>query len=143
VESEFLGLRIPALTKKLNLIHDVHDELFAWGDENMLRSCMRNLITNAIKFTPKGGKVMVAVNVDHDEIHVQVIDSGIGMTREAMEKLFRIETSFTTRGTDNERGAGLGLLLCKEFVEKHGGKIWVESEPGKGSQFHFTIPKAI
>jgi PAS domain S-box-containing protein len=143
VESEFLGLRIPAMTKKLDLIHEIQENLCAWGDENMLRSCMRNLITNAIKFTPKNGKVMVIVDDDHADLHVRVIDSGIGMTREAIDKLFRIETSFTTRGTDNERGAGLGLLLCREFIEKHGGKIWVESEPGKGSHFHFKVPKAI
>jgi PAS domain S-box-containing protein len=143
VESELLGLRIPAMTKEIEIVHDIGEDLCAWGDENMLRSCLRNLITNAIKFTPKKGKVQVAVDGTLPGIHVQVIDSGIGMTREAIEKLFRIETSFTTRGTNNEHGAGLGLLLCKEFVEKHGGKIWVESKPGLGSQFHFTVPKAI
>jgi signal transduction histidine kinase len=107
----------------------------------MLSTVLRNLVSNAIKFTPKGGEVKVEARVEGDDVKISVCDTGIGIKPETIEKLFKIETSFTTRGTENEKGTGLGLLLCKEFIEKHGGRIWVESEQGQGSIFSFVIPK--
>ncbi len=106
----------------------------------MLRTAIRNLISNAIKFTPKQGVVKVSAEFRDDYVRILVSDSGIGIKPETIGKLFKLETSFTTRGTENEKGTGLGLLLCKEFIEKHGGTIWVDSEEGKGSTFSFSLP---
>jgi len=122
------------------LIESLQNEIVLTADENMLNTVLRNLISNAIKFTPKGGQVKVEVEVEDSQVIISVSDTGIGMKPETIEKLFKIETSFTTRGTENEKGTGLGLLLCKEFIEKHEGKIWVESEEGKGSTFSFSLP---
>ena len=105
------------------------------------RIILRNLISNAIKFSHPGGEIFVSAEQNPNEILVSVKDGGVGITREDMTKLFRIDTNHTTLGTNREKGTGLGLLLCKEFIEKHGGKIWVESEEGKGSTFYFTLPK--
>jgi signal transduction histidine kinase len=101
---------------------------------------LRNLISNAIKFTAKGGKVEANAVLSKKQVEITVSDNGIGMTKEIMEKLFRIDAKLSTRGTENEKGTGLGLFLCKEFVEKHGGRISVESEPGKGSIFRIILP---
>jgi signal transduction histidine kinase len=111
---------------------------------------MRNLITNGIKYTPKGGKITIGAHTisnDNNQpcVEISVKDTGIGVPPEAQPKLFNIAESVTTRGTENETGTGLGLILCKESVEMHGGKIWVESDPdnnreGKGSTFCFTLP---
>jgi len=111
------------------------------ADLDMLHSILRNLVTNAIKFTPKGGVIQVHAEEDQlGNILFSVHDSGIGMDAERMGNLFRIDTNVSRPGTDGEPSTGLGLILCKEFVEKHGGKIWVESEVGKGSTFFFSIP---
>ena len=126
--------------KAIALINDIHKHIILSADENMIRTIIRNLISNAIKFTPKNGKVTVEAKSDNGQLLISVSDTGIGMKKEIIEKLFKIETSFTSRGTENEKGSGLGLLLCKEFVEKHEGTILVESEPGKGSMFQFSIP---
>lgn len=118
-------------------------------DPNMLSTILRNLISNAIKFTPNKGKVsftaMELTNNNDDSkksILLTISDTGMGISPENQKKLFKIEENFTTHGTNKEKGTGLGLILCKEFVEINGGKIWVESEEGKGTSFHFTIPKA-
>jgi len=142
VNTEFEGLRNNADQKNIQLINGIHESLIVTADENMISTVLRNLISNAIKFTPKGGqvKVEVEVEVENSQVIISVSDTGIGMKPETIEKLFKIETSFTTRGTENEKGTGLGLLLCKEFIEKHEGKIWVESEEGKGSTFSFSLP---
>jgi len=110
------------------------------ADRNMLKTILRNLISNAIKYTNKYGKVEVKAIVDDRNVEISVCDNGIGMSGETMAKLFRLDANLSTRGTENEKGTGLGLFLCKEFVEKHGGKMSVESESGKGSIFRFTIP---
>jgi signal transduction histidine kinase len=110
------------------------------ADKNMIKTILRNLISNAIKFTHKNGRVEVMAAVDTKEVEISVQDNGIGMSKETMAKLFRLDGNLSTRGTENEKGTGLGLFLCKEFVEKHGGKIWVESEQGKGSIFKIVLP---
>jgi len=100
---------------------------------------LRNLISNAIKFTQPSGMITILISESHHELTVAVTDSGIGIPKESIDKLFRLDESYSTPGTQNEKGTGLGLILCKEFIDKHGGKIWVDSEAGKGSTFSFTI----
>ena len=139
VNTEFEVLKNSAIQKNIELIQNIDGNLIITADENMVSTVLRNLVSNAIKFTPKGGEVKVDARVEGDDVKISVSDTGIGIKPETIEKLFKIETSFTTRGTENEKGTGLGLLLCKEFIEKHGGKIWVESEIGKGSCFNFTL----
>ena len=111
----------------------------------MIRTILRNLISNAIKFTHRNGRVKVKVITENQHINISVADTGIGMTDDIIAKIFRIDSDLSTPGTDNERGTGLGLglLLCKEFVERHGGKIWVESVSGKGSTFTFALPSSL
>ncbi len=126
--------------KHIKLIDNSTKEIMVTADENMLRTVIRNLISNAIKFTPKNGIVSIEAEEKERKVVISISDTGIGMSRDTIETLFKMETSFSSRGTENEKGTGLGLLLCRDFVEKHGGKIWVESEPGKGSRFLFSIP---
>jgi len=116
------------------------DDIVAYADPNMLKTVLRNLVSNAIKLIDSGGKIDINAVSDQNQTEISISDNGVGMNEETRNKLFRIDTTLTTKGTANESGSGLGLILCKEFVEKHQGKIWVESEIGKGSSFHFTIP---
>jgi signal transduction histidine kinase len=109
----------------------------------MIKVVLRNLLSNAIKFTNKSGSIFIEANSNHEDIIISVSENGIGITPENLSMLFSISQVLTTTGTANEQGTGLGLLLCKDFVEKHGGRIWAESEPGKGSKFSFTMPVGI
>ena len=113
------------------------------ADKNMLSTILRNLISNAIKFTPQEGKICVSASENKEYIEVSVTDTGVGIEEKYIPLLFRIDNKYSTPGTNNETGTGLGLILCREFVEKHKGKIWVESEINKGSRFIFTLPKNI
>jgi signal transduction histidine kinase len=106
----------------------------------MLNTVFRNLISNAIKFTMPGGEITISAERKQGEIVFGVRDTGVGIPKNSIEKIFRIEQSYSTLGTNNEEGTGLGLILCREFVEKHGGKIRVESEEGKGTTFSFSLP---
>ena len=118
----------------------IPDELEILADSHMFETIIRNLVSNAIKFSPSGGKVKVAAGINANHfIEIKISDSGIGMTPELMNKLFLINEKTSRPGTEGEPSTGLGLLLCKEFIEKHNGKIWVESEVGKGSTFSFII----
>lgn len=114
-------------------------EIIVHADKSMINTVLRNLISNAIKFTGQGGEINISVMKKANEFLVSVSDNGIGIQTERLSMLFRIDQSDSTPGTNNEKGTGLGLILCKEFVEKHGQKIWVESEIGKGTTFYFTI----
>ena len=129
-----------AKAKNISLNYSSSDEIEVYADENMLRTVLRNLVSNAIKFTKNGGNISVYAISKQDFVEITVSDNGVGMKKETQNKLFSLETNETTIGTANEKGSGLGLILCKEFVEKHGGKIWIESELGKGSDFKFTLP---
>lgn len=140
LKTEIEGLKHSAGRKNITLVNETNEEINITADEKMLSSVLRNLISNAIKFTPKEGKINIEARRGIDHVEVSISDNGVGMEKEILEKLFKIETSFTSRGTENEKGTGLGLLLCKEFIEKHGGTIWVDSEKGKGSTFTFSIP---
>ncbi|MEJ5244713.1 MAG: PAS domain S-box protein [Bacteroidota bacterium] len=133
-------LKGTADNKSIKLQDYVDDDLVVLCDVNMITTVIRNLMTNAIKFTPENGDITVFAEKTDHEVIVAVKDTGIGISDEDKQKLFRIDVHHTTIGTSQEKGTGLGLILCKEFVEKHGGKIWVESEIGKGSTFKFTIP---
>jgi signal transduction histidine kinase len=106
----------------------------------MLKTVLRNLVSNAIKFTNNDGAININAEENSGDVKISVSDNGIGINPDNMTKLFDISKIQTTTGTAKEKGTGLGLVLCKEFVEKHGGKIWVESEYGKGSEFKFTMP---
>ncbi len=111
-----------------------------FADKNMLQTILRNLTTNAIKFTHKNGSITILDAQQENEIMITVSDTGVGMGVKTTNQLFKISEKVSTPGTEKEKGTGFGLLLCKEFVEKHGGRIWVESELGKGSDFKFTLP---
>ena len=111
------------------------------ADKNMLEIILRNLISNAIKFTPKNGRITIEVEEDNNDYIINIKDSGIGIKRENINKIFDTSCYYSTFGTTGESGTGLGLILCKEFIEKHGGKIWVDSVFGKGSSFYFKLPK--
>jgi len=130
-----------AKSKNINLYANVESDLHLIADRNMLNTIIRNLLTNAIKFTHEKGTVKMEATEEVDYIRFLVNDTGIGMTKEEIENLFTINKSLIKTGTADERGTGIGLMLCKEFVEKHHGELWVESEKGKGSTFYFTIKK--
>jgi signal transduction histidine kinase len=116
------------------------EELFIYADVNMFSTIFRNLISNAIKFTPENGTVSIYIRKKENFCEITVKDSGVGISAENIRKIFRIDSNHSTSGTNGEKGTGLGLILCKEFIEKHNGKISVESVVGKGSQFIFTMP---
>jgi signal transduction histidine kinase len=131
-----------AIKKSITLQNEVDEGFCIQADYNMISAIVRNLVSNAIKFTPKGGEVKLGAKMNDENRFIEIIvkDNGRGIPADVQSKLFNIEGNTSTRGTENEGGTGLGLILCKEFVEKHNGTIWVESEIGKGSTFYFTIP---
>lgn len=134
-------VRESALMKDIELTTYIPEHIRVVGDSNMLQTVIRNLVSNAVKFTPKGGDVAVSAILTKDNnAQISVKDTGIGMSQAMIQNLFRIDVKTNRMGTDSEPSNGLGLLLCKEFVEKNGGRIWVESEVGIGTSFHFTIP---
>ncbi len=130
-----------AQAKSITITSELPGHLIAFADQSMISTVLRNLISNAIKFTHPGGKIIISAIQKPGEIILSVADDGVGIKKDSLRKLFRIENHCSTSGTQKEKGTGLGLILCNEFVEKHGGKIWVESEPDKGSTFYFSIPK--
>jgi signal transduction histidine kinase len=129
-----------ANNKKITINVDATDEIKAYFDEISIHVVLRNLIFNAIKFTPENGTINIYAQNISGFVQISVKDTGVGISEDVIGKLLKNQEYFTTTGTNKEQGSGLGLLLCKEFVEKHGGKIWVESEVGKGSDFKFTLP---
>jgi len=134
------NLKLTANTKNITINHFATDEINIFADINMLNTVLRNLVSNSIKFTNKSGRIDIYAEKNHSNIIITVSDNGVGIEPDTLKKLFEISQKATTDGTENEKGTGLGLLLCKEFVEKHGGEIWVESDFGKGSDFKFTMP---
>jgi signal transduction histidine kinase len=130
-----------AKIKNIKIENLIDRKAFITADKNMLNTIVRNLISNSIKFCNKGGKIIISSNEMEDCTEISVEDNGVGMDKIHLENLFSIDKNSSTKGTADETGTGLGLLLCKEMVEKHGGKITVQSTPGKGSEFKFTIPK--
>jgi len=131
-----------AKTKSIKIISKLAGNTAVWSDSNQIDIVIRNLISNALKFTPDNGMITIMSREKNDLWEVSIRDTGVGMDKITLEKLFKKDSSFTTYGTNNEKGTGLGLSLCKEMVEKNGGTIWVESTLRKGSTFYFTLPKA-
>ncbi len=129
-----------AAQKDVKIILQIPESLMVRADEDMLKTILRNLLGNAIKFSNPGGQVTISGEEKGSEVHVSVADKGIGISNEDLSRLFDERTNPSKNGTKNEKGTGLGLILCKEFVEKHGGKIRADSEPGKGSVFTFSLP---
>ncbi len=130
-----------AVQKGITIINDAVDVHNIYADEKMISTILRNLLSNAVKFTRTGGKVIVnSVLSENGTTEVSIKDDGVGISEIDVARLFKIEEKVGSIGTDNESSTGLGLVLCKEFIEMHGGKIWLESEKGKGSNFHFTVP---
>ncbi len=140
VTKVFSLLEAKSKEKNISLETSITINTYAYADNNMLNTILRNLISNAIKFTYSGGKISIDSVASDDFVKVSVADTGTGMTEDAMEKIFRIDTKYTTPGTNEEKGTGLGLILCKELVEKQGGEISVSSELDKGTIFTFTLP---
>ncbi|MCK6616722.1 MAG: tetratricopeptide repeat-containing sensor histidine kinase [Cyclobacteriaceae bacterium] len=128
--------------KNIKLINNVSPVAYALADSNTINLVIRNLLTNALKFTNDGGEIVIGAEEKNNEWVVSIKDNGIGMSAEVRKMLFDKINPYSTRGTANEKGTGLGLILCKEFVEKNNGRIWVDSEEGKGSTFWFSLPKA-
>jgi len=133
-------LHSTAHTKNISTISEIDRSTLVYADQNMVHTIIRNLISNAIKYTNNGGYVKLKSKSFPEYIKIFIQDNGVGIDQDNIHKLFRIDESYTTSGTQKEKGTGLGLILCKEFVEKNGGKITVESTPGKGSTFSFTLP---
>ena len=133
-------LKSSADEKNITLTSGIDEDITAYGDTDMISMILRNLVTNAIKFTPKHGKITIDGEKKDNHVEITVADTGMGISEENIRKLFRIDIQFSSFGTQGERGSGLGLILCKEFAEKNSGKIWVESEVSKGSRFKFTLP---
>jgi signal transduction histidine kinase len=131
-----------AKNKKISIDSQVNSKTTAYADKNMISTVLLNLVSNAVKFTPHKGKIEVRAIEKNNHLEIEIADTGIGISDENMKKLFKPDVKFHTPGTDKEKGTGLGLLLCKEFVEKNDGSIWVESTEGKGSSFHFSLPKS-
>jgi PAS domain S-box-containing protein len=151
IESNIALLKSNIDHKSIHVENNVQDGSFVFADENMLNTVVRNLLSNAIKFTQKNGRITFDTVTDKNDktnkneqkgfVTVCISDTGVGINREKLSTLFKVEKSSTTIGTDKEKGTGLGLILCNEFVEKMGGKMSVESEVGKGSKFFFTLPR--
>jgi signal transduction histidine kinase len=140
VEESLSLIAIQASRKTIAITTDYGNCSPVRADVNMIRTILRNLLTNAIKFTNRNGEVHVSVSANNGFCLLSVKDTGIGMSAEKAKNLFNIDVSSKTKGTEQEPGTGLGLILCKELVEKHGGMIQVESEAGKGSEFRVFLP---
>ncbi len=140
INENFQMLSVTAQNKKISMVTPPNGKLVAYADYNMVNTIIRNLLSNAIKFTPEGGEVSLSVDKKGDMIIIKVKDNGIGMTAEDQKKLFKLDEFHSTAGTVGESGTGLGLIVCREFVKKHGGELLVESNPQKGSTFTFNLP---
>ena len=132
----------PVAAEKGLTLSETGEALKAYADPNMVDTVIRNLVNNAIKFTPEGGTITIAYEMtETGKAKVSVKDTGVGMSASVAKTIFSLADNVTTRGTNGEKGTGLGLTLCKELVELNGGRIELESEPNKGSTFSFTLPQ--
>ena len=129
-----------AVSKNIKISVSVSKDLYVFADKNMFDSILRNLISNAVKFSFKGGKIKVSATRHETEIQISVSDKGIGISSERLSSIFRIDKHTNTTGTENELGTGLGLILCKDFISQHNGKIWIESMPQDGTLVSISLP---
>jgi signal transduction histidine kinase len=136
------GLEESAKNKQVAIINSISTDIEVFADRNMLNGILRNLASNALKFSLHNGSISFqAFKTDDSMIRISVTDTGIGMSDEILENLFRLDVNVSRPGTDGEPSTGLGLQLCKEFIEKHGGQIWAESQVGVGTTFNITLKK--
>ena len=141
VNESILTLYEPAKIKEIEIVNNIEGNIEVIADKNMLQTVIRNLVSNAIKFTPKGGIITLSAKENSaSEVEISIKDSGIGMNEAMVNNLFQLDAKSNRPGTEGEMSTGIGLLLCKDFVEMQGGEIWVKSEEGKGSVFYFNIP---
>lgn len=133
-------LTLTADKKNIKLTNKVPENFTVFADKHIVSTVIRNLVSNAIKFTNQGGEITISAELKDNEAIISVSDNGIGIKPENLDKLFKIDYSYSTKGTENEQGTGLGLILCKELIEENNGHIWCESTYGKGSNFYFTLP---
>lgn len=140
IQETIFDLQGQAKSKGIKVLNNVQENTTIFADKNMISAVLRNLVSNAIKFTHKGGEIKIDVQNRDEDILLSVSDNGVGMSQEKLSKIFKLSEKTSTLGTNQETGTGLGLILCKEFVEQHGGTIWAESELNRGSTFSFTIP---
>ena len=136
-------LELNARQKSIHLIPEIDENLTVFADEDMLKTVIRNLVSNAIKFTNSGGRILISAGIVGEKILISVTDDGVGMTEEVLDKLFRIDVNHTQKGTNEEEGTGLGLILCQEMIKKHNSEIRVESQIGNGSRFYFELDRSI
>ena len=143
IDNSLNVLNALAEQKNIQLIVNCSNDIKTYSDPRMTETVLRNLIGNAIKFTPEGGQIEIAVEKVEGNIKIMVSDTGVGIAKEEIDHLFQIDSKVKRKGTNNEDGSGLGLILCREFVNINKGKLWAESTPGKGSTFSFTIPTCL
>jgi signal transduction histidine kinase len=132
-----------AKNKEINVAVGNNPVCLVRAHKQSINTVVRNLVSNAIKFSNKGGAVTLEQRIEGNNILVSVTDTGLGMSQQVIDKLFRLDKKYSTNGTANEKGTGLGLILCKDFIEKNGGQIQVISQPGKGSTFSFLLPQTL
>lgn len=140
IENILILLKPNFTQKNISLEKQLIPEIKVYADKNMIELVIRNLITNSLKFTPENGRIRISITEKYQDIEIEINDNGIGISPEDQAKLFRIDSNFSKKGTMGEGGTGLGLIICKEFIEKNNGRLWVISNPGEGSSFFFTIP---
>jgi two-component system, sensor histidine kinase and response regulator len=142
IEEVMYGLRLQAEAKQISVEHVVEEPVLIYTDRDMVNLVLRNLLSNAIKFTPQGGNISLGANDMGSFVEIYVQDNGLGISQDTLKKIYQ-NNGFTTKGTASESGTGLGLMLSREFLAKAGGQLHIESEPGKGSVFSFTLPHEI
>ncbi len=135
-----ISLETYAKTKNIKIYNNIPTDILIFINEKVLNIIIHNLLSNAIKFTPKNGTITISSYKKYNKIETLITDTGVGIKPQNLDKVFRVDTNYKTSGTDGENGTGLGLILCKELIDKHDGSIWVESEENKGSKFYFTFP---
>ncbi|MDX9845710.1 MAG: tetratricopeptide repeat-containing sensor histidine kinase [Tenuifilaceae bacterium] len=140
VNDELFFATQKAKEKNIEILNEIQEDLVVYADSNMLKTVIRNLVSNALKFTPEGGTICIVAKKEVASLLISVSDSGMGIEPHIKEKLFTGEAGVTTASTSGEKGTGLGLMICRDFIKKHGGEIWVESKPGHGATFFFRLP---
>jgi len=141
IEDVLTQTRNLAKQKSIMIYNLVFEKIFVYADEEMTYSVIYNLVSNAIKYTHKGGEITISSEEIRNMIEISVADTGIGITEDILKNLFRIDMNHSTQGTEGEEGTGLGLILSSEFIRKNGGKITVKTKPNEGSDFRFTLPR--
>ncbi len=141
IQSNIDLLKSGAENKQITLINTLSISVKVYADKEMIKTVIRNILSNAVKFTETGGSVSIGAQEKHSSVIVEIQDDGIGMDQETMDKIFQFGETVSEHGTEGEKGTGLGLLICREFIRKNNGELWVQSAPGKGSTFFIAIPK--